>query len=304
MLGPDAEPDRPADVGAELGACGHDLLGQCERLVAETADEPAVVPLEAGLDEIHRGAADEARDEEVRRASVQLLRGGDLLQDALAKHGDTVAHRHCLDLVVGDVDRRGVDLPLDAGDLRAHLDSELRVEIRERLVHQERLRVADDRSAHRHPLPLAARELARLLVEQLHDPEHAGDLLDAPPDLARRRLAQLQPEADVAVDAHVRIERVVLEDHRQVALARLERVDDLVADPDRPLADRLEPGHHPQRGRLAAARRTDEHHELAVRDLEVEVGERPRPVLVDLACVLERDPGHQRTAPAVIPRTM
>ena len=37
------------------------------------------------------------------------------------------------------------------------------------------------------------------------------------------------------------------------------------------LVDRLEPGEHPQRRRLAAPRRPDEHEELAVGDLQVEV---------------------------------
>ena len=47
--------------------------------------------------------------------------------------------------------------------------------------------------------------------------------------------------------------------------------DVAVADEDGALVDLLEPGEHPQRGRLAAARRADEDHELAVLDVEVEV---------------------------------
>ena len=38
-----------------------------------------------------------------------------------------------------------------------------------------------------------------------------------------------------------------------------------------PVVDRLQPGEHPQRRRLAAPRRPDEHQELAVVDLQVEV---------------------------------
>ena len=43
-------------------------------------------------------------------------------------------------------------------------------------------------------------------------------------------------------------------------------VDDALADPEHALGDLLEPGDHPQRGRLAAAGRADEHHELPVAD--------------------------------------
>ena len=51
-------------------------------------------------------------------------------------------------------------------DLGAHLHAQLGVEVRQRLVEQEHLRVADDGPAHGHALALAARELARVAVEQ------------------------------------------------------------------------------------------------------------------------------------------
>ena len=91
---------------------------------------------------------------------------------------------------------------------------------------------------------------------------------------------------------HVRVERVVLEDHRDVAVLRREVVHDLAADANDAVADRLEPGDHPQRARLPAARRADEDDELAVADLEVEVADRVRPVRIDLVQLLQRDLGH------------
>ncbi len=86
--------------------------------------------------------------------------------------------------------------------------------------------------------------------------------------------AASQREADVLRDRHVRVERVVLEHHRHVAVARLQVVDDTLADPDLALADLLEAGDHAQRRRLAAARRPDEDDELPVVDVEVQVGDR------------------------------
>ena len=62
----------------------------------------------------------------------------------------------------------------------------------------------------------------------------------------------------------------------------------LLADPDLALGDLLEPGDHPQRRRLAAARGPDEDHELAVGDLEIELVDGARAVAVDLADALER----------------
>src|SRR5207245_1978828 len=80
---------------------------------------------------------------------------------SLAHDRDAVAHRHRLDLVVGDVHRGDRELPLDAGDLGTHLHAQLRVEVRERLVHEEDLRLAHDRAPHRDALALTAGQLAR-----------------------------------------------------------------------------------------------------------------------------------------------
>ena len=99
-------------------------------------------------------------------------------------HRDPVAHRHRLDLVVGDVDRGDAEVVLDAGDLGAHLHAELGVEVRQRLVHQERLRVAHDGPAHGDPLALAAGERLGLAVEELVEPEDAGRLAHPLVDLA------------------------------------------------------------------------------------------------------------------------
>ena len=59
-----------------------------------------------------------------------------------------------------------------------------------------------------------------------------------------------------------------------------------------PQRDFLEAGDHAQRGRLAAARRADQHHELALGDLEVQVADRSDVVGVDLREVNELDRGH------------
>ena len=93
-------------------------------------------------------------------------------------HRDAVAERHRLGLVVGHVDGGHAEPRVQLGERGAHADAQLGVEVRERLVHQERLRLAHDRAAHRDALPLAARELRRLAVEQLVEAEQLGDLVD------------------------------------------------------------------------------------------------------------------------------
>ena len=135
-------------------------------------DEPtARTWLDRGACEVHRRRPDEARDEEVRRPVVDVRRRVDLLELARAQDRDAVAHGHRLDLVVRDVDRRHAEPLLQRLDLAAHVHAELGVEVRQRLVHEEHLRLANDRPAHRDALSLAAGELLRPPVEQLLEPE-------------------------------------------------------------------------------------------------------------------------------------
>jgi hypothetical protein len=90
----------------------------------------------------------------------------------------------------------------------------------------------------------------------------------------------------------VRVERVVLEDHRDVAILGWEVVDDLVADPHRALGDLFQTGDHPERGRLAAPRGAYEDDQLRVLDHEVERGQSLRSIGVDLRQLVELDLGH------------
>jgi hypothetical protein len=72
----------------------------------------------------------------------------------------------------------------------------------------------------------------------------------------------------------VRIQRVVLKHHRNIRIARCEIVDDVLADPDDALADVLEPSDHSQRRRLTRAGRTNQNHELPIRNHEAHVPDR------------------------------
>ena len=206
--------------------------------------------------------------------------------------GDPVAHRHRLDLVMGDIDGRRPQPMAEAPDLRAGLHPQLGVEVGERLVHQEDGRLADDRPAQGHPLPLATGERLRLAVEELLEAKDLGRLLDPPVDLRLRRLAQLQPEGHVVEDRHVRVQGVALEDHRDVAVLGRHVVDHAVTDQDLSLADLLESGHAAQGGRLAAARGTDEHQELPIGDLEAQVVDRHHVAPEALVDVVEGDSRH------------
>ena len=108
--------------------------------------------------------------------------------------------------------------------LDAHLDAQGGVEIGERFVEQEDLRLAHDGAADGDALALAAGKLGRLALEQVLDLQDAGGVADlAVATSACGVLASLQGEADVVVDRHVRVERVGLEHHGDAAIARRAR---------------------------------------------------------------------------------
>ena len=90
-------------------------------------------------------------------ATNRLLGRVHLLQHAVLEHGDAVAQRHRLDLVVRDVDRGGAEPFVQSGEFGAHLHPQLRVQVRQGLVHEERARLAHHGAADGDALALAAR---------------------------------------------------------------------------------------------------------------------------------------------------
>lgn len=220
--------------------------------------------------QVHRRRADKPGDEQVGRMGVEVLRPPDLLDVAAVHHHDAVGHRHCLGLVVGDVDGAGFQLLVEIHNAVAHFAAQARVEVGERLVHQEQPRVAHDGAGHRHPLTLAAGELRRLAVQQRFQLQHLRHFIDPRLPAGLIFFAHLHAEGDVVLYRQVREQGVVLEDHREVALARRQGGDVLVVQPDFPLAHRLQSGEQAQQGAFAAAGGADQHHKLAFVNIEGE----------------------------------
>jgi hypothetical protein len=94
-------------------------------------------------------------------------------------------------------------------------------EIGEGLVEQEDVGLTDEHAAHRHPLALTAGELGGPAVQQLLQAQHLGHLLDAPGDVTLGHPAPAQRIGEVARHRHVRVQGVVLEDHRDVQRSRI-----------------------------------------------------------------------------------
>jgi len=91
-------------------------------------------PFQRNADEIHRRRADEAGDEAVGRPLVELERRAHLLHHAVLHHHHAIAERHRLDLVMRDVDRRGLEALVQTLQLDAHLHAQSGVEVGQRLI--------------------------------------------------------------------------------------------------------------------------------------------------------------------------
>ena len=158
------------------------------------------------------------------------------------------------------------------GDLGAHLDAQLRVEVRERLVHEEGRGSRTIARPMRDPLPLATREVARALRAASARPRIRA-ALDAALDLGLRHPAIFNTEAPCcrrrSCAGRARSSGTPSRCRGPSAGDRSRRG----RRSGRAGGDLLEPGDHPERGRLAAAGRADEDHELAVGDLEVELAQ-------------------------------
>ena len=199
-------------------------------------------------------------------------------------------------------------------ELGAHLDPQLGVEVREGLVEEEHGRTAHERAPHRDPLALAAREGTRLAVEEPGDSQDLCCALDLgrdprvlfPPRGACGEASQeaavlappLERERHVLAHREVRVEGVVLEDHRHVTVTAGDLVHDPVADAQGPAGDLLEACDHAQGGALAAARGPDQDDELPVLHGEVHALHGTHSPRVDLGDLIEVDACHQPfTAP-------
>src|SRR6266545_6941013 len=91
---------------------------------------------------------------------VELLGGRHLEHPAVAYHGDAVRERERFFLIVRDVHGRDSQVLLQLADLGAHLDPDLRIEVRQRLVQEQDVRIQHEGAGERNALLLAAGELA------------------------------------------------------------------------------------------------------------------------------------------------
>ena len=77
--------------------------------------------------------------------------------------------------------------------------------------------------AERDPLPLTAGKLLRTAIEIGLEPENIGGFCDALRGLVLADAGIFSGKRDIVANGHMRVERVVLEDHGHVAIGRAGR---------------------------------------------------------------------------------
>ena len=86
---------------------------------------------------------------------IELGGRSDLLDDTVLEDRHTITEGHGLDLIVGDINHGGAETALQGRDLRTCLHAQLGVQVAQRLIHEEDLRLAHDGPAHGDALALA-----------------------------------------------------------------------------------------------------------------------------------------------------
>ena len=270
-------------VAVDLG----DLLVRYRNgvVVGERHEDLVIFSLQFDVEEVHLRCTDEAGNELVVRLIVQVHGRIDLLDVAELHDDDTGAHGHRFDLVMGNIDEGRLQALVQRRDLGTHGGTQLSVQVGQRLVEQEDLRVTNQRTAQRDTLSLAAAHFLGLTLKIILDVQHLGRLHDPLFDLFFGHFTVSQAKRHVLVHRHMRVQRIALEHHSNITILRLHVVDQRVTDEHVACRDRLQSGNHTQCGRFAAAGRSDKNNEFPVRNVDGEIVHSFVTVIIDFVDV-------------------
>ena len=218
--------------------------------------------------QVDAGVAKQPRDVQRRRFAIDLGWRRNLREAPVHEHGDAVADRHRLLVVLRDI-KRGCAGSLDKRrQLEPHLVTQLGVDVAQRIVEQENRGVRDQRARQGRALLLAVREFPRLMSEDVADLQERGNLLDLLFYDVLRRAARRQRARDVVERRHVRKEREVLKRHADASTLGRRVRHVLPGQHDRPDVGRLDPRHETKQDGLAGAGWAEDANDLAALELE------------------------------------
>ena len=170
---------------------------------------------------------------------------------------------------MGDVENGESKLGLQRANLNAHLLAQFRIEIGQRFVEQENLRLVDQCPRQRNPLLLAAGKLRRAALGESAETDDFKRMRDPLADGFIRFAADTQRESHVLEDRQMGPDRVGLKHHAQLALFRRQIVstrgncDGFTGYKYFTGIGLFQTGHQTQRCRLPTTRRTQQRENLA-----------------------------------------
>ena len=222
------------------------------------------------IEEVHLRSADKAGNEEIAGVIEDFLRSTDLLDITITHDDDSITEGHSLSLVVGNIDKGGIDTLTELDNLCTHLVTQLCIEVGQRLIHQEDSRVTDDCTADCNTLALTTGQSLRLTVEVLGNVKNLCCFADFLVNDVLLLLAELEGECHILINRHVRIQSVVLEYHCDISVFRCDVIHELAVDVELAFGNLFQTGDHTKRGGLSAAGRTDENDEFLICNIKVE----------------------------------
>ena len=192
-------------------------------------------------------------------------------QLALVNDRDEVGHHERFFLCVGHVDRRDAKPLLQISNLESHLFPEFRVQVGQRLVEKQNLRLDDERASQRDALLLPTRQLIRRAVLQPRQLRQLHHFVSPALNFGGGHFFDFQPVDDVVEYIQVRENRIALKHHRHIAAVRRHVVEPLSIHDDAPRSGKLETRDEAQCRRLAATRRAEQRDELPLFDIQRDV---------------------------------
>ena len=253
--GPGLRANAHADLAVDTGLAGQSpAVIQGEHAVGRRADH-------VGNGRI----AHKRSNEGIHGVQVHGVGIGNLLHHAVLHQHDLVGDAHGLLLIVGDENGRDLGFLLDSANLAAHFHAKPGVQVAQRLVQEQHIRLFHQRPGDGHPLLLSAGELTGLPVQHGLDLHQLGNLLRR--SIPRRTAEFLacsrvlhvgQGEGNVLPDRHVRVQGVVLEHQAHVPLFGHQGGHIPVPEPDLTIGDAFQTRQHIQRGGLAASAGAEE----------------------------------------------
>ena len=154
-----------------------------------------------------------------------------------------------------------------------------RVQVRQRFVQQKNLRLPHQGSAQRRPLAFAAGKFSGFAFQQSCQVEHLRRRLHPRRDFRPGKFPQHQAEHHVFKNRQMRQQRVMLEHHRHIPVLRRYSFGRLSIQTDSAAIRRFQTRQQTQGGRLAAARRSNDHEQFTVRHPQIQVPDGADPLL-------------------------